>query len=607
MCGIMGVISSKNIVPILVEGLKRLEYRGYDSTGLAVLDEQVRRWRCVGRMAGLEAMIAKSNPTSKIGIGHTRWASHGGVTEENAHPFISHEHLVIVHNGIIENYETLREDLRSLGYFFESTCDSEVIVHLIHYHTTKGHTLFEATRIAIKELHGVYSIAVMSLHTPGSIICAQMGCPMSIGLGENENFVSSDPSALPADAHHVIFLEEGDLAEVTQQSFRIVDASNTKVERIKHVCDPTSAEVHLGNYKHYMQKEIQEQPKVMAESIEEILETGFSPDLFGTNIPWLGDIDSVQILACGSSYYAGLVARQWIESYVGIPCAVEIASEYRYRKPCINPKQLIVTISQSGETIDTLEALKHAKSFGQERTLSICNVRGSAIPRASQLVYYTRAGKEIGVASTKAFSTQLIALFALMNTLAKLKGRLSPELEAQHLDALRHLPVYVQHALNLEPQIRVWADHFAPKEHALFLGRDVHYPIALEGALKLKEISYIHAEAYQAGELKHGPLALVDKNMPVVVIAPNDSLLKKLKSNMQEVRARGGKLFVVADLDSHFTDSEDVQIIRLMNHVGILSPIVHTIPMQLLALHTALQRGNDVDKPRNLAKSLTVE
>lgn len=607
MCGIMGIISAKNVVPVLVQGLKRLEYRGYDSTGLAILDSQVRRWRCVGRIAGLETILQNDNPVSSIGIGHTRWASHGGVTEENAHPFISHDELAVVHNGIIENYETLREKLRDLGYHFESQCDSEVIVHLIHHHGKHGLNLFEATQSAVKELVGVYAIAVMSLKSPDTIVCGQFGCPMSIGIGEEENFISSDASAMPPSAKQVVYLEEGDIAEIKQRSFKIFDAANKPITRAKHTSDTASLAVHLGPYKHYMQKEIQEQPQVISDTIAPMLETGFSPELFGADAGFLKDIDAVQILACGSSYYAGLVARQWIEAIARIPCAVEIASEYRYRDAYVNPKQLILTISQSGETIDTLEALKHAKSFGQDRTMSICNVKGSAIPRASKTVFHTRAGTEIGVASTKAFTTQLVSLFALAITIAKLKGRLKPELESQYMDALRHLPVNVQHALNMEPQIRIWSEQFAAKEHALFLGRDVHYPIALEGALKLKEISYIHAEAYQAGELKHGPLALVDKNMPVVVIAPNDLLLKKLKSNMQEVRARGGKLFVVADLDSHFTDSADVQIIRMMRHVGILSPIVHTIPMQLLAYHTALQRGTDVDKPRNLAKSLTVE
>lgn len=609
MCGIMGMVSSRNVIPTLIEGLKRLEYRGYDSTGLAVLNSEIQRWRCVGRMAELEAAISVSSPVSGTGLGHTRWASHGGITEENAHPFISHHELAIVHNGIIDNFETLREQLRSKGYFFESQCDSEVIVHLIHFYSKQTHNLLEATRCAVKDLSGVYAIAVISLKSPDTIICGQFGCPMAVGLGTDENFISSDPAAMPASVRQVLFLEEGDLAEIKQKSYRIHDSANQLIERHQHAYDSSAAIVHLGLHKHFMQKEILEQPKAISDTLEDILNLGFSPELYGSwaDTEWLADIDAVQILACGSSFYAGLVARQWIESIVRIPCSVEIASEYRYRDSYVNPKQLVLTISQSGETIDTLEALKQAKSRGQNRTLSICNVRGSAIPRASKLLYHTRAGTEIGVASTKAFTTQLVALFGLVNTLAKLKGRLTPELEMRHLDALRHLPMNVQHALNLEPQIRLWAEQFAFKEHALFLGRDVHYPIALEGALKLKEITYIHAEAYQAGELKHGPLALVDKNMPVVVIAPNDALLKKVKSNMQEVSARGGKLFVIADLDSHFTESDNVQIIRMMRHVGILSPIVHTIPMQLLAYHTAIQRGTDVDKPRNLAKSLTVE
>jgi glucosamine--fructose-6-phosphate aminotransferase (isomerizing) len=440
------------------------------------------------------------------------------------------------------------------------------------------------------------------------MVCARMGCPLLIGLGEGENFIASDVSAIIQATRRVIFLEEGDTAEVTRESVKVFDGQNEPVQRDVHVSDVSLASLELGPYRHFMQKEIHEQPRAIADTIEAVVDGGFSPALFGANAEAaLKDIEGVQILACGTSYYAGMTARYWLEAIAGVPCNVEIASEYRYRAAYANPKHLIVTISQSGETLDTMEALKYAKSLGHEHTLSICNVPESAIPRASELVCYTRAGAEIGVASTKAFTTQLAALFQLTVVLGKLRGKVTPEQEADYLEQLRHLPGSVQHALNLEPQIAAWAERFAPKSDALFLGRGLHYPIALEGALKLKEISYIHAEAYPAGELKHGPLALVDADMPVVVIAPNDMLLEKVKSNMQEVRARGGELFVFTDQDSHFSESEGVHVIRTPRHVGVLSPIVHTIPVQLLAYHTALARGTDVDKPRNLAKSVTVE
>ena len=450
---------------------------------------------------------------------------------------------------------------------------------------------------------------MVSLNEPGRLIAARMGCPLLVGLGEGENFVASDVSAIVQATRRVIFLEEGDTAEVTRAAVRVFDIDGAQIEREVHLSDVSLASLELGPYRHFMQKEIHEQPRAIADTIEAVIDNnGFSASLFGAKADEVfAGVEGVQILACGTSYYAGLTARYWIEAIAGLPCQVEIASEYRYRAAVANPKQLIVTISQSGETLDTMEALKYAKSLGHDKTLSICNVPESAIPRASKLVYYTRAGAEIGVASTKAFTTQLVALFTLTATLAKLRGALSEEQEAEYLDALRHLPGSVQHALNLEPQVTAWAERFAPKHHALFLGRGVHYPIALEGALKLKEISYIHAEAYPAGELKHGPLALVDAAMPVVVIAPNDKLLEKVKSNIQEVRARGGEMFVFADLDSHFGESEQVHVIRTPRHVGVLSPVVHAIPVQLLAYHAALARGTDVDKPRNLAKAVTVE
>lgn len=610
MCGIVGAIAGRDVVPLLIEGLKRLEYRGYDSAGIAVLDgDDVRRVRRTGRVSEMESAAQAEGFHATLGIGHTRWATHGGVTEANAHPHISYGELAVVHNGIIENHDEQREHLKAKGYTFESQTDTEVIAHLIHHYQSQGADLLAAVQNAVRELVGAYAIAVVSKREPGRLIAARMGCPLLVGLGEGENFVASDVSAIVQATRQVIFLEEGDTAEVTREGVRVFDIGGAAIERDVHVSDVSLASLELGPYRHFMQKEIHEQPRAIADTIEAVMDANtFTPLLFGANAEQvLRDVEGVQILACGTSYYAGLTARYWIEAISGLPCSVEIASEYRYRKAVANPKHLIVTISQSGETLDTMEALKYAKSLGHDRTLSICNVPESAIPRASRLVYYTRAGAEIGVASTKAFTTQLVALFTLAATLAKLQDRLTVEQEGTYLDALRYLPGSVQHALNLEPQIVSWAERFAPKQHALFLGRGVHYPIALEGALKLKEISYIHAEAYPAGELKHGPLALVDAAMPVVVIAPNDSLLEKVKSNMQEVRARGGELFVFTDEDSQFGPSEGVHVIRAPRHVGVLSPVLHAIPVQLLAYHAALARGTDVDKPRNLAKSVTVE
>lgn len=612
MCGIVGAIADRDVVPVLIEGLKRLEYRGYDSSGIAVIDQserpEVRRVRRTGRVSEMAMAAEAEGFNAVLGIGHTRWATHGGVTEANAHPHISHG-VALVHNGIIENHEEQREKLRVLGYTFESQTDTEVIAHLIHHHLKDGDDLLVALQHTVKELTGAYALAVVSRAEPERFVCARMGCPLLIGLGEGENFVASDVSAVISATRKVIFLEEGDTAEIRRDGVRIFDEHDQPVERDVHLSDVSLASLELGPYRHFMQKEIHEQPRALGDTIEAAIDAGgFPAGLFGKNAEAvLSGIEGVQIIACGTSYYAGLTARYWIEAIAGLPCSVEIASEYRYRAAYANPKHLIVTISQSGETLDTMEALKYAKSLGHQHTLSICNVPESAIPRASELVCYTRAGAEIGVASTKAFTTQLAALFQLTVVLGKLHGRIDAAQEADYLEQLRFLPGSVQHALNMEPQIAAWAERFARKSSALFLGRGLHYPIALEGALKLKEISYIHAEAYPAGELKHGPLALVDEDMPVVVIAPNDSLLEKVKSNMQEVRARGGELFVFADQDSNFNESEGVHVIRTPRHAGVLSPIVHTIPVQLLAYHTALARGTDVDKPRNLAKSVTVE
>ncbi|MCW3480145.1 glutamine--fructose-6-phosphate transaminase (isomerizing) [Neisseriaceae bacterium JH1-16] len=609
MCGIVGAIAARDVVPVLVDGLKRLEYRGYDSAGVAVFDgDKIRRVRRVGRVVEMENAAAAEHLHGQLGIGHTRWATHGGVTEPNAHPHVSHDLIAVVHNGIIENHEEQRERLKGLGYTFESQTDTEVIAHLVHHYYQSAPDLFEAVRRAVRELTGAYAIGVIALDRPDELVCARMGCPLLVGLGEGENFIASDVSAILAATRKVIFLEEGDLGLLTRDNVKIVDKHDAVVEREVHLSDVSLASLELGPYSHFMQKEIYEQPKALSDTIEAVLDAGFAAQLFGPQAEaLLPTCTGVKILACGTSYYAGLTAKYWIESIAGVPCDVEIASEYRYRDAWADPQHLVVTISQSGETLDTMEALKYAKERGHKAALSICNVRESAIPRASELVFYTRAGAEIGVASTKAFTTQLVALFTLAVTLGKVRGRVSAEQEAGFLDDLRHLPGSVQHALNLEPQIKTWADKFAVKDHALFLGRGLHYPIALEGALKLKEISYIHAEAYPAGELKHGPLALVDSAMPVVVIAPNDSLLEKVKSNMQEVRARGGELFVFADADSHFSESEGVHVIRTPRHVGVLSPVVHAIPVQILAYHAALARGTDVDKPRNLAKSVTVE
>ncbi len=610
MCGIVGAIADRDVVPVLIEGLKRLEYRGYDSAGIAmVVGDEVRRVRRTGRVAEMEAAAQAEHFSATLGIGHTRWATHGGVTEANAHPHISHGALALVHNGIIENHEAQREKLAALGYVFESQTDTEVIAHLIHHHQQQGLDLLAALQAAVKELTGAYALAVVSKAEPQHLVAARMGCPLLVGLGIGENFVASDVSAILQATRRVIFLEEGDTVDVTRTGVTVFDATDSRVERQVHVSDVSLASLELGPYRHFMQKEIHEQPRAIADTIEAAVDAGgFPATLFGKNAESiLRQITGVQILACGTSYYAGLTARYWIEAITGLPCSVEIASEYRYRAAYANPKHLVVTISQSGETLDTMEALKYARSLGHLHTLSICNVPESAIPRASELVCYTRAGAEIGVASTKAFTTQLAALFQLTVVLGRLHGKVSDQEEAQYLEELRHLPGSVQHALNLEPQIAAWAERFALKQNALFLGRGLSYPIALEGALKLKEISYIHAEAYPAGELKHGPLALVDATMPVVFIAPNDRLLEKVKSNMQEVRARGGELFVFADQDSHFSESAGVHVIRTPRHTGVLSPVVHTIPVQLLAYHTALARGTDVDKPRNLAKAVTVE
>ncbi len=607
MCGIVGAVAQRNVVPILLEGLRRLEYRGYDSAGLAIINGGLKRIRSTGRVAELSSLSKELK--GNLGIAHTRWATHGAPTEKNAHPHASREEIAVVHNGIIENHVELRKELEDLGYEFESDTDTEVIVHLIHHHFQQSRDLFNATRSAVKQLKGAYAIAVVSADSREKLVCARQGSPLLIGLGIEENFIASDASALLPVTRRIVYLEDGDVAELGLFEYRIFDASGNPAERTIHISELSAETAELGQYRHFMQKEIFEQPKAIADTLDiAINETGISPELYGhLGESVLQDAEAVTILACGTSYHAGLVARYWIESLAGIPCNAEIASEYRYRESVPNPNALIVTISQSGETADTLAALDHAKSLGQSKTLAICNVDESALVRQSKLRFLTRAGPEIGVASTKAFTTQLAALFLLTLVLAKLKGKLSREQEAGHIESLRKLPHAVNRALELEPDIMQWAERFAQKDHALFLARGIHYPIALEGALKLKEISYIHAEAYPAGELKHGPLALVDSNMPVIAVAPSDALIEKLKSNLQEVKARGGELYVVADEESHFHDEASIHVARMAGHAHYLSPILHAVPMQLLAYHAALQKGTDVDKPRNLAKSVTVE
>jgi len=604
MCGIVGAVARDNVVPILIEGIRRLEYRGYDSTGLAVINGGLHRLVSTARVADLAAQAKATHLSGNTGISHTRWATHGAPTSANAHPHVSSGEIAVVHNGIIENFEPLRARLQQQGYAFVTQTDSEVIAHLIHAHYDGD--LLAAVAKAVAEFHGAYAIAAMTTREPGRVVGARAGSPLLVGVGEHDHFLASDASALAPVTRRVVYLEEGDIADIGREGYAIYDAAGVRVAREVVTVKTSGDAVELGPYSHFMQKEIFEQPRAIADTLESV--GGIGPELFGAAAAGVfAAVNEVRVLACGTSYYSGMVARLWLEAVAGIPAQAEIASEYRYRDSVPNPDALVVVISQSGETADTLSALKHAKALGHRHTLAICNAPTSSMVRQTALTYLTRAGVEIGVASTKAFTTQLTALFLLTLTLAKQRGRLDAEQEARWLQALRHLPAAIQAVLALEPSIIAWAERFAKKENALFLGRGLHYPIALEGALKLKEISYIHGEAYPAGELKHGPLALVDANMPVVAIAPNDALLEKLKSNLQEVRARGGELYVVADADSHIPSSDGIHVLRLPEHAGLLSPIVHTIPLQLLAYHTAVLRGTDVDKPRNLAKSVTVE
>ena len=647
MCGIVGAVSQRNIVPVLVQGLQRLEYRGYDSCGVAVHAGGLKRARTTSRVAELGAQIeadkAAGTPfEGSTGIAHTRWATHGAPAVHNAHPHFSHgtgeagskpdgstsaavkpPRVALVHNGIIENHEQLRRDLQAKGYVFVSQTDTEVIAHLVD--SLYDGDIFDAVKAALKHLHGAYALGVFHKDEPHRIIGARAGSPLILGVGAkatgsaqaDENFLASDAMALAGVTDQIVYLAEGDVVDMQLGKYWIENAGAAVQREVKTV-QAHSGAAELGPYRHYMQKEIFEQPRAIGDTLEGLV--GITPELFDqpTTVgvghkPGEGafntfkDIDNVLILACGTSYYSGSVAKYWMESIAKIPCNVEIASEYRYRDSVPNPKTLVVTITQSGETADTLAALKHARSLGMPHTLTICNVATSAMVRECKHAYITRAGVEIGVASTKAFTTQLAGLFLLTLAIAQTKGRLTDAQEATYLQEMRHLPVALQSVLALEPQIIAWADNFAKYENALFLGRGLHYPIALEGALKLKEITYIHAEAYAAGELKHGPLALVTSEMPVVTVAPNDALLEKLKSNMQEVRARGGVLYVLADSDSKIENAEGIHVIRMPEHYGALSPILHVVPLQLLAYHTACARGTDVDKPRNLAKSVTVE
>ena len=635
MCGIVGAVSARNIVPVLVQGLQRLEYRGYDSCGVAVHGASLgnsptaglQRARSTARVSQLLEQVKAGKVVGGTGIAHTRWATHGAPVECNAHPHFSYGaktqeqsadgvaltategRVALVHNGIIENYEELRIQLQSRGYTFDSQTDTEVIAHLVD--SLYAGDLFDAVQATVAQLHGAFAIAVMHKDEPHRVVGARAGSPLILGVGEgsSEHFLASDAMALAGVTDQIVYLEEGDLVDLQPGRYWILGQDGralTPEQRPVRTVHAHSGAAELGPYRHYMQKEIFEQPRAIADTLEGV--QSVVPELFGDGaLDVFQGIDSVLILACGTSYYSGCVAKYWLESIAKIPTQVEVASEYRYRTSVPNPRQLIVTISQSGETADTLAALRHAQSLGMKHTLTICNVSTSAMVRECKLAYITRAGIEIGVASTKAFTTQLAGLFLLTLSLAKIRGLLSEEQEADHLKAMRHLPVALQGVLALEPQIISWADDFARMENALFLGRGMHYPVAMEGALKLKEISYIHAEAYPAGELKHGPLALVTSSMPVVTVAPRDALVEKLKSNMQEVRARGGVLYVLADANTRIESSEGIHVIRMPEHYGALSPLLHVVPLQLLAYHTAVARGTDVDKPRNLAKSVTVE
>ncbi|HEC12094.1 MAG TPA: glutamine--fructose-6-phosphate transaminase (isomerizing) [Acidiferrobacteraceae bacterium] len=610
MCGIVGAIANRDVTPILLEGLRRLEYRGYDSSGVVVIDsdQHLSRARAVGKVEELDRALSATSISGHNGIAHTRWATHGKPTQSNAHPHICRKMVAVVHNGIIENHEALRSKQMDKGYEFTSQTDTEVIVHQIYDYVDLGKNIFEAVQATVADLEGAYSLGVVSVHEPDRLITARRGSPLVIGVGEGEYFIASDVAALLPVTKRFIFLEDGDVAELRRDGMSIVDAGGKVVERPIKTSSLNADSVELGDYRHYMQKEIFEQARAMADTLEgrisgdRLLEKTFGHQAS----PIFDSTKQVQIIACGTSYHAGLVARYWFESLAGLPCQVEVASEFRYRKHVTADDSLVVTISQSGETADTLAALAEAKRLGMDHSLTICNVPESSLVRASELVLMTHAGPEVGVASTKAFTTQLVGLMLLVIALGRRHG-MNADTEARLITELRSLPVRIEQALLLDGKISEIAEQFADKHHALFLGRGAHYPVAMEGALKLKEISYIHAEAYPAGELKHGPLALVDAKMPVIAVAPNNDLLEKLKSNIQEVRARGGQLLVFADPAAEIAEEDGLQVLEVAAVGDSIAPIIYTIPLQLLAYHVALIKGTDVDKPRNLAKSVTVE
>ncbi|MHB2083945.1 glutamine--fructose-6-phosphate transaminase (isomerizing) [Pseudomonas sp. UBA6753] len=611
MCGIVGAVAERNITAILIEGLKRLEYRGYDSAGLAVLTQngELQRRRRIGKVSELEAAVAAEPLAGQLGIAHTRWATHGAPTEGNAHPHFSGNEVAVVHNGIIENHEELREELKGLGYVFTSQTDTEVIVHLIHHTLKSVPDLTDALKAAVKRLHGAYGLALISAKQPDRLVAARSGSPLVIGLGLGENFLASDQLALRQVTDRFMYLEEGDIAEIRRDQVSIWDQDGHKVQRETVQYHEGAEAADKGAYRHFMLKEIHEQPSVVQRTLEGRLgKDNVMVQAFGPQAAELfAKVRNVQIVACGTSYHAGMVARYWLESLAGIPCQVEVASEFRYRKVVVQPDTLFVSISQSGETADTLAALRNAKELGFLGSLAICNVGISSLVRESDLTLLTLAGPEIGVASTKAFTTQLVSLMLLTLALGQVRGTLEAGVEAELVEELRRLPARLGEALAMDATVEKIAELFADKHHTLFLGRGAQYPVAMEGALKLKEISYIHAEAYPAGELKHGPLALVDSDMPVVTVAPNNELLEKLKSNLQEVRARGGELVVFADEQAGMTNGEGTHVIKVPHIADALAPILYTIPLQLLSYYVAVLKGTDVDQPRNLAKSVTVE
>ena len=610
MCGIVGAVAQRDVAEILINGLHRLEYRGYDSAGVAVVNEnhELQRVRCLGKVKALDEAVSEKPLIGGTGIAHTRWATHGEPSETNAHPHVSGT-FAVVHNGIIENHEELRELLKSRGYVFLSQTDTEVIAHLVEWEMRSTDSLLEAVKKAVKQLTGAYGMVVMDSRHPEHLVAARSGSPLVIGLGIGENFLASDQLALLSVTRRFIFLEEGDIAEITRRTVDIYDTYGKKVDREIHESNLENDAAEKGKFRHFMQKEIYEQPTALINTMEgRINHENVIVDSIGNGAKGiLEKVEHIQIVACGTSYNAGMVARYWFESLAGVSCDVEIASEFRYRKFVTRPNSLLITLSQSGETADTLAALRLAKEKGYMAALTICNVAGSSLVRESDLAFMTRAGVEVGVASTKAFTTQLAALLMLVTALGKVKGHISAEKEHEIIKAMQSLPAEIEKALAFDTEIEALAEDFAEKHHALFLGRGAFYPIAVEASLKLKEISYIHAEAYAAGELKHGPLALIDADMPVIVVAPNNELLEKVKSNIEEVRARGGQLYVFADKEAGFTPSEGMKIITMPKVNDIVAPIFYTIPMQLLSYHVALIKGTDVDQPRNLAKSVTVE